>query len=101
MVPKSVQPNYGEFYDQRWFVSGHGINETEVTADLGSFQIRRDQLFNVGGHLVGVEICEDLGTNQSGQFGGSGWRRSNSQFSPVTNYQQGRLSPRIGAHDQR
>lgn len=60
MVPKSVQPNYGEFYDQRWFVSGHGVNETEVTADLGSFQIRRDQLFNVGGHLVGVEICEDL-----------------------------------------
>ena len=60
MVPKSVQPNYGEFYDQRWFVSGQGINETEVTEDLGSFQIRRDQLFNVGGHLVGIEICEDL-----------------------------------------
>ena len=55
-----MQPNYGEFYDQRWFVSGQGINETEVTEDLGSFQIRRDQLFNVGGHLVGIEICEDL-----------------------------------------
>ena len=52
MVPKSVQPNYGEFYDQRWFVSGHGINEMKVAADLGSFQIRRDQLFNVGGHLL-------------------------------------------------
>ena len=60
MVPKSVQPNYGEFYDQRWFVSGHDINETEVTDDLGSFQIRCDQLFDVAGQLIGVEICEDL-----------------------------------------
>lgn len=60
MVPKSVQPNYGEFYDQRWFVSGRDVNETEVTADLGSFQIRCDQLFDVDSHLVGVEICEDL-----------------------------------------
>ncbi len=60
MVPKSVQPNYGEFYDQRWFVSGHDVNETEVTADLGSFQIRCDQLFDVASHLVGIEICEDL-----------------------------------------
>lgn len=60
MVPKSVQPNYGEFYDQRWFVSGDAINETVVTDDLGSFHIRCDQLFDVAGHLIGVEICEDL-----------------------------------------
>ena len=60
MVPKSVQPNYGEFYDQRWFVSGADINETAVTEDLGSFHIRCDQLFQLDDHLLGVEICEDL-----------------------------------------
>lgn len=60
MVPKSVHPNYGEFYDQRWFVSGAAINETAVTEDLGNFHIRCDQLFELGEHLIGVEICEDL-----------------------------------------
>ena len=60
MVPKSVQPNYGEFYDLRWFAPGGQVNETEVTEDLGSFQIRVDQLFEFNKHLVGIEICEDL-----------------------------------------
>ena len=60
MVPKSVQPNYGEFYDLRWFAPGGQVNETEVTQDLGSFQIRVDQLFEFDQHLIGVEICEDL-----------------------------------------
>ncbi|MDA7785444.1 hypothetical protein N8944_06190, partial [Pseudomonadales bacterium] len=60
MVPKSVQPNYGEFYDLRWFAPGGQVNETEVTQDLGSFQIRVDQLFEFDEHLIGVEICEDL-----------------------------------------
>ena len=60
LVPKSFQPNYGEFYDQRWFVSGAAINETEITRDLGSFQVRTDQLFKMGEHLIGAEICEDL-----------------------------------------
>lgn len=60
MVPKSVQPNYGEFYDLRWFAPGGQVNETEVTEDLGSFQIRVDQLFEFDQHLLGVEICEDL-----------------------------------------
>jgi len=60
MVPKSVQPNYGEFYDLRWFAPGGQVNETEVTRDLGSFQIRVDQLFEFDKHLIGVEICEDL-----------------------------------------
>jgi NAD+ synthase (glutamine-hydrolysing) len=60
MVPKSVQPNYGEFYDLRWFAPGGQVNETEVTEDLGSFQIRADQLFEFDQHLLGVEICEDL-----------------------------------------
>jgi len=60
MVPKSVHPNYGEFYDLRWFVPGAAINETVVHNQLGQFQIRTDQLFDCASHRVGVEICEDL-----------------------------------------
>jgi NAD+ synthase (glutamine-hydrolysing) len=60
MVPKSVQPNYGEFYDLRWFSPGAQINESEITDDLGRFQIRVDQLFEFDRQLIGVEICEDL-----------------------------------------
>ncbi len=60
IVPKSMQPNYGEFYDLRWFVSGQNINETIIDSHLGQFQLRVDQLFTVGDVQVGVEICEDL-----------------------------------------
>ncbi len=60
MVPKSVHPNYGEFYELRWFVPGGSIAETVLHQDLGQFQIRTDQLFDLADHRIGVEICEDL-----------------------------------------
>ncbi len=60
MIPKSFLPNYSEYYEQRWFVSGNDINETEVDPDLGTFHIRVDQLFALGECWVGAEICEDL-----------------------------------------
>ena len=60
LVPKSVHPNYAEFYDLRWFAPGGEINETIIDAELGQFQVRVDQLFALDSHLVGVEICEDL-----------------------------------------
>lgn len=59
-VPKTSHPNYGEFYDKRWFASGL---EVEVCIDhpkLGQFVIATDQLFAVGESLFAVEICEDL-----------------------------------------
>ena len=60
LVPKTVHPNYGEFYDLRWFVSGANINESILHPTLGQFQIRCDQLFELNDHLIGVEICEDM-----------------------------------------
>ncbi|MFU8817316.1 MAG: NAD(+) synthase [Pseudomonadales bacterium] len=60
MVPKTAQPNYGEFYEQRWFSSGEGVNEAWNDPDLGSFRIGREQLFRMGDLEVGIEICEDL-----------------------------------------
>lgn len=60
MVPKTVQPNYGEFYERRWFVTGEGVDEIVDDPELGSFRIGREQLFVAGGVTVAVEVCEDL-----------------------------------------
>ena len=58
-VPKLANPNYGEFYEKRWFVSG--LN-TDATLTLGkhTFKVAANQLFRVGETLCGIEICEDL-----------------------------------------
>jgi len=61
-VPKSTHPNYAEFYDLRWFTPGASINETLVHNKLGTVPVRIDQLFSLDGHLIGIEICEDLWT---------------------------------------
>lgn len=58
-VPKSANPNHEEFYERRWFVSGADIRATERCGPL-NFEMRRDQLFDLGGVRIGVEICEDL-----------------------------------------
>ena len=62
LIPKSFIPNYSEFYEARWFVSGRDIkNETVKIGD-------EDVPFGVDilaedascGAVLGVEICEDL-----------------------------------------
>jgi NAD+ synthase (glutamine-hydrolysing) len=65
LVPKTVHPNYGEFYDLRWFTPGGGVNETIIHDHLGQFPIRTDQLFELAGHRIGIEICEDLWAPES------------------------------------
>ena len=60
MVPKSAHPNHGEFYDLRWFSDGALINEHINNQKLGSFQVRVDQLFEIGPCVLGIELCEDL-----------------------------------------
>ena len=59
-VPKSFLPNYGEFYEKRWFESGKNIKE--ATIDFGGQRISfgTDLIFNHHGVNIGVEICEDL-----------------------------------------
>ncbi len=58
-VPKSVHPNYREFYEKRWFASGEKIN---VICDYsrGNFLINPNQLFKIGATHFAIEICEDL-----------------------------------------
>ncbi|MEM7078805.1 MAG: NAD(+) synthase [Pseudomonadota bacterium] len=60
MIPKSVHPNYAEFYDLRWFAPGADVDAPLVDDTLGSCRISIRQLFALQGHLIGVEICEDL-----------------------------------------
>ena len=62
LVPKSYLPNYGEFYEQRWFASGsgveHGIELCGQHVSLCTNQtFACDTMPNL---VIGVEICEDL-----------------------------------------
>jgi NAD+ synthase (glutamine-hydrolysing) len=55
-VPKIHLPNYGEFYERRWFASGAGVD-----LDLGGgVRIASKQLFRLGPATVALELCEDL-----------------------------------------
>ena len=62
LVPKIHLPNYGEFYEERWFASGAGVEFSfplcgqEVTLSATSlfYCTQLPQL------VIGVEICEDL-----------------------------------------
>ena len=58
-VPKIAQPNYEEFYEQRWFSSGFGV-VIEVDDEMGRFPMRPDLVFKLGQTAFGIEICEDL-----------------------------------------
>ena len=59
-VPKTHLPNYGEYYERRWFTSGEDV-DIELNDDvLGRFRLTARQLFPVGSTSFGIEICEDL-----------------------------------------
>ncbi|HVQ23943.1 MAG TPA: nitrilase-related carbon-nitrogen hydrolase, partial [Planctomycetota bacterium] len=54
-VPKTHLPNYGEFYERRWFASGRGVDLA-----LDGFRLSARQVFEIGALRFAVEICEDL-----------------------------------------
>lgn len=60
IVPKSHIPNYGEFYEKRWFESGAAITDATITVGGEEVAFGTDLLFDVKGVKVGMEICEDL-----------------------------------------
>ena len=58
LVPKTAPPNYGEFYERRWFVPGGNL---DLPLDVGgTARISSRQLFRIGGATFGIEVCEDL-----------------------------------------
>ena len=62
LVPKTYLPNYGEFYEGRWFASGAGV---EHCVELCGQQVNLEARGTFGctgldSLVIGVEICEDL-----------------------------------------
>ena len=60
LVPKTVIPNYNEFYEARHFIKGHD-KVVNVTIDGKEIPFGTDILFETeDGLSIGCEICEDL-----------------------------------------
>ena len=62
LVPKIHLPNYGEFYEQRWFSSGEGADRL-IELCGQPVNLQTNVIFScksVPNLTVGVEICEDL-----------------------------------------
>ncbi|MBQ7341360.1 MAG: NAD(+) synthase [Oscillospiraceae bacterium] len=67
LVPKTFVPNYGEFYEKRWFTSAENVKDDSIDLSLfgleGVASFDSTQVFQIGeGTLIGVEICEDMWT---------------------------------------
>lgn len=62
IVPKTHLPNYGEFYERRWFRSGMEISDKEIYIQGFNYPVPfgSDILFDINGVKIGIEICEDL-----------------------------------------
>ena len=60
IVPKINLPTYSEFYEARRFSSGAGTENTTITYCGQKVDFGCDLMFELGGVLCGVEICEDL-----------------------------------------
>lgn len=63
IVPKTFLPNYKEFYEKRWFVSGAQASEETAGFNGDKIPFGTGLLFHVNAKpdvRLGVEICEDL-----------------------------------------
>ena len=62
LVPKLHLPNYGEFYERRWFASGEGVDHLiELCGQQVSLSANRVfECASMPELVVGVELCEDL-----------------------------------------
>lgn len=60
VIPKTWLPNYGEFYEKRWFSSSFEVNATEVDICGQRVPFGTDILLRNGEIGIGIEICEDL-----------------------------------------
>lgn len=59
-VPKTYIPNYGEYYEKRWFASGKML-DTQIRFGRIDVPCSTSLLFPIAENgVLGVEICEDL-----------------------------------------
>jgi NAD+ synthase (glutamine-hydrolysing) len=62
VVPKSFLPNYREYYEKRWFVSGIGLNGIDIAVAGETVPFGTDLIFaarDLADFIFHVEICED------------------------------------------
>ncbi|HEX8669137.1 MAG TPA: NAD(+) synthase [Allosphingosinicella sp.] len=62
VVPKSFLPNYREYYEKRWFVSGIGLNGIDIAVCGQIAPFGTDLIFageDLADFIFHVEICED------------------------------------------
>ncbi|MFN3387830.1 MAG: NAD(+) synthase [Allosphingosinicella sp.] len=62
VVPKSFLPNYREYYEKRWFVSGIGLNGMDIALAGQTVPFGTDLIFSaieLSDFIFHVEICED------------------------------------------
>ena len=73
IVPKTYLPNYGEFYEKRWFSTAEDLGKLEgrmiggyelgFPGEYGSISVTSGSLFVLpDGTRFGIELCEDLWT---------------------------------------
>lgn len=62
IVPKEHLPNYGEFYEARWFAPGHTLSDDAVVEGILCKPVRvcKTPVLDCCTFTLGVEICEDL-----------------------------------------
>lgn len=61
VVPKTYLPNYGQFYEKRWFASSQDLNATNIYLAGTPITLSAEpKLFQMGDVKFGVEICEDV-----------------------------------------
>lgn len=63
LVPKTYIPNYGEFYEKRWFASSLNKTSNSITIDGEKIPFKTNLLFKKKDNdelTFAIEICEDL-----------------------------------------
>ena len=62
VVPKNYLPNYGEFYEKRWFASARDLNPTTIYLAGSPVEISAEPIVirTSDGVGLGIEICEDV-----------------------------------------
>lgn len=64
VIPKTYLPNYGEFYEKRWFASANDATKKTVRLFGEEFPFGTDIVIDRGeGLVIGCELCEDLWVN--------------------------------------
>lgn len=59
IIPKRHLPTYNEFYEKRWYQEWD-LPNTEIKIGGNNTVFGSSLLFDIGGVITGVEVCEDL-----------------------------------------